>query len=291
MCSRRWMLFSMMSHPFQERKIFISKLKMETFAFSFTICFLLENASRAEGVGFGSLKEEFSPDYRDNDRTLFMFSKLEREVWKRLEPILAAEARVKDLAPFGFNVEGKWHPIGLNECFRFCRYNPGAPHIDANHVRHSEERSILTFMLYLNDSGVEFQGGITQFLEGDGKVSLAPDDPHVVIQEVTPEAGMAIIFNHDILHEGGIVSEGRKYICRSDIIFRREEPSQDESWQDDPNYILMVDLYRRAGLCEHQEKFDEATKCYEEALQLRIAQRVKERIKTKNQSSGQGNDG
>ena len=54
---------------------------------------------------------------------------------------------------------------GLNECFRFCKYeSPSvgfAPHRDSNFVRNEEERSIFTLMFYLNE---EFKGGSTNYM-------------------------------------------------------------------------------------------------------------------------------
>jgi prolyl 4-hydroxylase len=36
---------------------------------------------------------------------------------------------------------------------------------------------------------------------------------------VTPEAGLALIFDHDLLHEGAAVLEGQKYVLRSDVMY------------------------------------------------------------------------
>lgn len=57
----------------------------------------------------------------------------------------------------------KWQPDGLNEVFRVCRYQPGgffAPHHDGGHVKTQCNRSMKTFMIYLND---DFVGGETNF--------------------------------------------------------------------------------------------------------------------------------
>lgn len=50
--------------------------------------------------------------------------------------------------------------------------------------------------------------GATVFLEGGRK-------------EVRPEAGMVLIFQHNILHEGQRLASGKKYIMRSDVMYRR----------------------------------------------------------------------
>jgi hypothetical protein len=40
-------------------------------------------------------------------------------------------------------------------------------------------------------------------------------------KEVRPEAGMVLIFQHNILHEGQRLASGKKYIMRSDVMYRR----------------------------------------------------------------------
>ena len=38
---------------------------------------------------------------------------------------------------------------------------------------------------------------------------------------ITPRRGMALIFEHQLLHEGAAVASGRKYVLRSDVMFGR----------------------------------------------------------------------
>ncbi len=98
---------------------------------------------------------------------------------------------------------GPRQAIGVNERFRFYRYDPGerfAGHIDAPFRRDNGEMSLLTFMIYLNDG---FAGGETAFRE----VSVAP------------ETGAALLFRHDLFHEGSSVTQGRKYVLRTDVMF------------------------------------------------------------------------
>lgn len=110
--------------------------------------------------------------------------------------------RVRDEVP-GF-LRGR-QAIGLNERFRFYRYDPGerfAPHQDGAYRRDNGEQSHLTFMVYLNDG---FDGGETKFHEA----------------EITPKTGMALIFEHQLRHEGAAVRTGRKYVLRSDVMYGR----------------------------------------------------------------------
>ena len=101
-----------------------------------------------------------------------------------------------------------WRAVGLNERFRFYRYDPGqrfAPHTDGSFQRGNGELSQFTFLVYMNDG---FEGGATAFHEG--RTSLL----------VTPERGKALVFYHRQLHEGTPVVRGRKYVLRTDIMYR-----------------------------------------------------------------------
>jgi hypothetical protein len=64
-------------------------------------------------------------------------------------------------------------------------------------------------MLYLNGG---FEGGATVFLEGTK-------------DRVQPVAGMALVFQHNIYHEGERLESGVKYIMRSDAMFQRFDTS------------------------------------------------------------------
>lgn len=102
-----------------------------------------------------------------------------------------------------------WKLQGLNERFRFYRYDVGqrfAPHTDGYFERSNGERSHFTFMVYLNDG---FEGGATTFHQS--RPSLL----------VTPERGKALVFYHRQLHEGMPVVRGRKYVLRTDVMYRR----------------------------------------------------------------------
>mmetsp|Transcript_49998 Transcript_49998/g.106343 ORF Transcript_49998/g.106343 Transcript_49998/m.106343 type:complete len:254 (-) Transcript_49998:357-1118(-) len=109
--------------------------------------------------------------------------------------------------------------VGLNERMRFLKYEPGhffAPHQDIRYVRGAEcgdkagETSHVTVQLYLND---KFKGGATRFLSGKRHY------------DVKPRMGSALIFDHDLLHEGSKVVGGTKYSVRTDVMFARQGSS------------------------------------------------------------------
>lgn len=135
-------------------------------------------------------------DIRNNDRVMVDDAPLAERFFERARPYLHADW-------FG------WKLVGLNERFRYYRYDPGqkfAPHTDGYFLRSLGERSHFTFMVYLNDG---FEGGETAFHR------TAPS------LKVTPERGKALVFYHGILHEGAPVREGRKYVLRTDVMYRR----------------------------------------------------------------------
>ena len=71
---------------------------------------------------------------------------------------------------------GRWELVGLNERFRYYRYDVAerfAPHLDGAFTREGEQ-SQLTFMLYLNDG---FAGGETNFFNamGQRRLSVRPE--------------------------------------------------------------------------------------------------------------------
>ncbi|MBL6851872.1 MAG: 2OG-Fe(II) oxygenase [Alphaproteobacteria bacterium] len=144
-----------------------------------------EAASIVTGSG-----TKFVPSIRNNARVIQDDLIRAADLWARLRD---------HVPPF---IAGR-QAIGVNERFRFYRYDPGqqfAGHEDAPFRRDNGEQSLLTFMVYLNDG---FEGGETVFRE-------------VVI---APAMGTALLFRHELFHEGRAVRAGRKYVLRSDVMF------------------------------------------------------------------------
>ena len=129
-----------------------------------------------------------------------------------------------------------WHfgkkPLGLNQRFRFYRYEPGdyfKPHTDgawpgskvvdeklvANGF--ADRWSQLTFLLFLTD---DYEGGRTQFYTTNAPQPF--DDDNRV--DVTTPMGTALCFPHGMhplhcLHGSEEIKSGAKYIIRSDVLF------------------------------------------------------------------------
>jgi predicted 2-oxoglutarate/Fe(II)-dependent dioxygenase YbiX len=135
-----------------------------------------------------------APEIRNNTRVIVDDVDRAADLWSRVHD------QIPEL------VYGR-RSVGLNERFRFYRYDPGerfAAHFDGSFRRENGEASLLTFMIYLNEG---FGGGETWFQE----------------TSITPRTGMALVFKHNLLHEGSAVTSGRKYVLRSDVMFTRVE--------------------------------------------------------------------
>jgi len=247
-----------------------------------------------EMTSHGDLERvSYRQEYRQNDRFVFDTKELSGLLWKRVEPIAKALAFAVDLEDpskqrllsaekeeetsacpeelrVGYGHTGVWRPIGLNECLRFCRYNPGGffrSHCDAMYKRSEEEMSFFTCMFYL-DSG--FGGGATRFLRIDGNLTdknylkLAEDDQ--VLASLQPEAGMCLLFfQPGLLHEGEDVKEGSKHILRTDVMFRRDPgtgpqrtPQEEHAWK----------LLQEAQAAEASNECDKACQLYRRAFKL-----------------------
>jgi len=132
------------------------------------------------------------PDIRNNTRVMFDDVELAAQLFARLGGALPARLCGR-------------RAVGVNERFRCYRYEPGqrfAPHYDGAYARSPTERSELTLMVYLNE---EFTGGKTAF--------------HHYDVEATPRTGAALLFQHQLLHEGCVVHTGVKYVLRSDVMY------------------------------------------------------------------------
>ncbi|MEM7246908.1 MAG: 2OG-Fe(II) oxygenase [Acidobacteriota bacterium] len=132
-------------------------------------------------------------DVRNNERIMFEDEELAALLLERVRPRVPEDV-------FG------WRLVGANEMFRCYRYRPGmrfAPHFDGSFQRDDHERSVYSFLVYLNEG---FRGGATRF-----------HGPH---RTVVPKRGAGLLFQHPILHEGCEVLSGVKHVARTDLMYR-----------------------------------------------------------------------
>ncbi len=145
------------------------------------------------------------PGARDNDRLTLDDTDLAGRLWARAAPALP-------------EIDGAV-PSAFNPRFRIYRYDPGqrfTRHRDGI-VRLDGMFSLLTVLFYLND---DYEGGETRFI-----------DLPVAWRGAT---GQAFLFPQRALHEGAAVTRGRKYVLRSDVLFRRPAPWERRDTRGDP---------------------------------------------------------
>ncbi|MEM9363592.1 MAG: 2OG-Fe(II) oxygenase [Bacteroidota bacterium] len=138
--------------------------------------------------------QKINSKIRNNKRVLFESKELADEIFLDLKGYLPEKI-------------GNSSIVGLNELFRFYKYEPGQEfkkHKDQSFIRNETEASYFTFMIYLND---KFVGGETTF---DGI-------------KITPRKGNCLIFLHDLEHEGSKLIEGTKYVLRTDLMYKLNE--------------------------------------------------------------------
>ena len=118
-----------------------------------------------------------------------------------------------------------------------------------------------------------FKGGTTKFYGSKEKNKVFLDasktENTMITHEIRPSKGTAVIFNHDVWHEGCKVISGTKYILRTDIMFRRVEHGiESENVLTNPLFHQCEDLYQKS--IELQKKGDPkgSTLAYLEALTI-----------------------
>eukprot|EP00697_Spironema_sp_BW2_P013869 gnl/Spiro4/4162_TR2080_c0_g1_i1.p1 gnl/Spiro4/4162_TR2080_c0_g1~~gnl/Spiro4/4162_TR2080_c0_g1_i1.p1 ORF type:complete len:311 (+),score=59.27 gnl/Spiro4/4162_TR2080_c0_g1_i1:30-935(+) len=175
-------------------------------------------------------------DYRSNDRLVIHSTAFADILYRRTLPYIPPVVQIAEndtsLNVPSFGLDGTWDANSLNPVVRFCRYTPGqlfCPHRDGFFYPDSERRSFYTIMLYLNDVAPG-AGGETNFLD-DSKmpplsaVGPSPAPPEAIISSIRPRCGQILLFWHPLLHEGGRVLSGEKYMVRSEVMFHRRPGS------------------------------------------------------------------
>lgn len=154
----------------------------------------------SENLGFREAEvglpggQQMMKSIRNNERLEYDDPVLAARLWEKLK---------KHCPP---QLDG-WEAKGLNEHFRFYKYEPGQRfkrHIDGRYRRNADEESRITFMVYLNH---DYQGGETVF-----------DEVRIV-----PDTGRALCFIHELKHESTPVTQGTKYVLRSDVMYKKQD--------------------------------------------------------------------
>ena len=176
--------------------------------------------------------------YRNNLRIIARNTSIAQELYERLAHVLnlidqdiivCTNENCSTFLNDGFGMNGTWKLSSLNSCFRLCKYHPGGhfgPHYDGDYVVDPvSSRSLKTFMIYLND---DYEGGETNFCDDhtlhfstEKQIYCSPEG--AIFSQLKARAGDCLVFDHHLLHEGGVVKEGVKYLMRSDVMYLKEE--------------------------------------------------------------------
>ena len=121
-------------------------------------------------------------------------------------------------------------------------------------------RSLKTVMFYLND---EYDNGATLFgdyNESQAACHMTPHDIHTVFKGQT---GDCIIFDHKLWHEGQQVTQGNKYLLKSELMFELSVEEGELSAE-----ALATRLYYAGTELEKSGDVDSAIKKYRAAYKL-----------------------
>jgi len=243
----------------------------------------------------------YPTDYRRNDRCVFESQDLANILWSRVglvvrdwavrvgvdtarqrlvseedcpsgaaEDAEEAAADCPEELRLGYGAEGVWRPEGLNECLRFCRYDPGGffrAHCDASFQRSEDERSLFTCMFYLDGAMV---GGATRFVRLDHTIEyeshLKPAADDQVLASITPEPGLCLLFfQQGLLHEGADLLRGVKHILRTEVMYRRDPATKP---QRTPQQMEAMELLEQAREAEDKRDFKLSASLYQRAFRL-----------------------
>jgi hypothetical protein len=142
-------------------------------------------------------------EVRDSSTAVLRDPALAAELYRRVLPHVPARMTGEiEGRRVGLTVAGVHVPV------RIYRYEPGQHfglHQDQSYFGEDGTKSLLTYMVYLND---DFEGGETEFPEQG--------------ETIVPVAGTALLFQHMLLHAGKRVRSGVKLVLRSDVLYRPE---------------------------------------------------------------------
>jgi hypothetical protein len=163
--------------------------------------------------------------HRDCGRLSVEDDTIAAAIFSRLAPFLPPSLQSRDGAT--------WNVCGCSSNLRLYKYGPGqrfGRHYDESvDSDDGQERTFFTVLLYLNGSGGGgvgggggkgtepeplLRGGGTNFFYDDGSACCS----------FLPRRGFVLLHEHGdrcLLHEGAAVTEGHKYLLRTDVAYRR----------------------------------------------------------------------
>lgn len=152
----------------------------------------------SESIGFSKADvqtksgRQLLTNIRNNERVDYYSNELAEIYWQRI-------------AQLKLPIYEDKQAIGLSPYFRFYKYWPGQKfnmHKDGRQNVGGNE-TLYTLLMYLNDGCI---GGETLFRQDNLKVS--------------PKKGYAIMFEHQLWHQGVEVESGVKLVLRTDVVYQ-----------------------------------------------------------------------
>lgn len=226
---------------------------------------------------YRDMKMEYLETERQSERFLNINDEMANVLYQRIQKEIENEHSKWNLKPYGFGTDGEWQPVGLNHCFRHSKYTAPSVgfdfHRDACYIHDANNRSVLSVVIYLND---DFDGGETLFVKPCDERKIGQivreelTNGYDVLLEYKPSKGNAIIFNHNVVHCGKPVTNGTKYIIRTDVLFRNVKPLNNDGWWWENEYFLQaIEYYREANNQEMAGNVALSSELYERGLALR----------------------
>lgn len=153
-------------------------------------------------------------------------------IWNRLAPYFGGLRKFSEESLIDKEQHSYWCAVGVSPLLRFVKYEDGCeallPHYDESIIQPDGSKALMRVLIYLNTN--ELLGGDTIFVK-EPEVNLPfsqmslqnwnrePYDDEI-IYEVSPKPGLALVFDHKLLHGSKRVSEtGSKITLRTDILF------------------------------------------------------------------------
>lgn len=235
----------------------------------------------AEDAGIGERKVEGDVRNRNSVTVSLKNQSLAEIVFERIKSSLPQEVWVdKNCDNLGLRCSkevlyGKWTPYALNSRWRVARYSEQghfAPHRDGCYIVDEHHRSLITLNGYLTDRPTGF-GGATRFVKDDIPLYQNEDgifttlDSDVVHRVEADKAGKAVLFFHDLMHDGEPLKEGSapKWLFRTDVMYERDPETAPKL---SLKQIEAREILAEAEKAEEDGKIPEATRLYKKAYRL-----------------------
>mmetsp|Transcript_9484 Transcript_9484/g.13947 ORF Transcript_9484/g.13947 Transcript_9484/m.13947 type:complete len:274 (-) Transcript_9484:232-1053(-) len=206
---------------------------------------------------------------------------LAKKIFERIREHIPQEVWVgKDCSHHGLKhskegLYGNWTPYALNSRWRIVCY-PGSghfgPHRDGWHMEDEHHRSFITINGYLTDRPVGF-GGATRFVKDNIDANLNDEgifttaEKDVLHRIEADKAGKAVVFFHDLLHDGEPLKQGSppKWVFRTEIMYERDVETAPKLSSDQ---LQARQYLQKAEAAEDKANFLEATNFYKLAYRL-----------------------